>query len=450
MKKIFTLFAASALVLSVSAKELQLNNNRSLQTASATKVFKADNSVKMSQSEIKADMGTTKVIKARKADDNNTIEGSWIFSMVDYRANYALIEVEFEATLEGDELWFDDPSGEEFPMFAIYDATSGELTFPIEFLGMVNTEGYNDPLYAFQHPCGVDNEGYIVPVDEMYALYNSEDNTLTFDGYCFYRVDACTADNISSYIGYYVLYEIMSAERYVYEDDSADWNDVGMATFMDGWVLPLFGIDQTLEENQYEVLLQQNKENENIYRLFEPYKSGPAAEYNSTSRVGTITFDVSDPDHVTFLGTEAGFAFPGAGVTKLYPYNVLSFYSVYYDEEAADIVDILGDEITYTSLVDGVLTVPSALVDGVYDNDALFGIQNNIWGGYSWTDEDRNPANMAAKIIFPAEGGVGSIGSDNNDGKVRFYNLQGLEISNPEQGQIYIKLENNKATKVIK
>ena len=448
MKKIFTLFAASALVLSVSAKEHQLNNNRSFQSASATKVTKVDDTMKMSKSEIKADLGGRTIVKARKADDNHSIEGSWIFSMYDgylTSSSKTVAEIEYVATLDGNELWFDDPTDYEFPMYATYDATSGEVTFPIEYFGQMS-----DGTYVYQQPMGVDAQGYIVDVNEMYALYNSDDDTLTFDGYCFIADTACKTQDPTDLLGYYTLYEIMGVERYVYVDDSDEWNDVGMATFMDGWVLPLFGIDQSLEENQYEVLLQQNKENENIYRLFEPYQSGPAADYNMTTRVGTIAFDLTDPDHVTFLGTEAGFSYPGAGVTKLYPYNQLSWNVEYWEEEADVIIDLLGDEIPYTTFKDGVVTLTSNIVNGKRDNDALFGIQNNIWGGYGWQSNDGVSANMAAKIIFPAEGGVGSIGSDNNDGKVRFYNLQGLEISNPEQGQIYIKLENNKATKVIK
>ena len=36
-----------------------------------------------------------------------------------------------------------------------------------------------------------------------------------------------------------------------------------------------------------------------------------------------------------------------------------------------------------------------------------------------------------------------------NAGSVRYFNLQGVEIANPEEGSVVIKVEGNKATKVL-
>lgn len=52
-------------------------------------------------------------------------------------------------------------------------------------------------------------------------------------------------------------------------------------------------------------------------------------------------------------------------------------------------------------------------------------------------------------LVLSNEAGVESIGADLSEGKVRYYNLSGQEILNPEKGQLIIKKVGNKASKII-
>ena len=57
---------------------------------------------------------------------------------------------------------------------------------------------------------------------------------------------------------------------------------------------------------------------------------------------------------------------------------------------------------------------------------------------------------MSAAIYFPGkyESGVESI-LDSNEQNVRYFNLQGVEIANPETG-VFIRVEGNKTNKIIR
>lgn len=206
-------------------------------------------------------------------------------------------------------------------------------------------------------------------------------------------------------LGYYFLSYTNRMQLAEPEDPNKDpnegWTSLGNATFMDGWLLPGVGIDQTNRENWYEVELQQNDENKAVYRLVNPYKGNcPLAAINQSTKNGYIQFDVTDPDHVVFANVDAGFVFADAGITEFYCNNNLSYY-VNGGYPASVVIEQLGDQIPYTTFKDGVLTLGRITTDdGVY-NDACYGTQNKKNALYGWNDENDDPANMSVAVYFP-------------------------------------------------
>lgn len=226
-------------------------------------------------------------------------------------------------------------------------------------------------------------------------------------------------------------------------DPNEGWTSLGNATFIDPWVMPGFG------ENQYdypwEVELQQNIEDANIYRLVDPYRAEgcPFADYNSsTAKHGYIQFNVSDPDHVYFYIVDAGFGNTGAGITKLYCYNALGLYVGYYGYEPEDIVEILGDDIPYTTFSDGVITLGYNEELGEYD--AAFGIQGNVYAGYIWTSGD-----MTGSITFPEMNGSAVRSIESSNAPIEYFNVNGQRVSNPAAGQLVIRRQGEKVSKII-
>lgn len=235
------------------------------------------------------------------------------------------------------------------------------------------------------------------------------------------------------------------------------WEEAGNATFMDGWLLPAFGLDQTRESNWYEVRLQKAKGNENLYRLVDPYRSGPVAEYNQSTAEGYIEFDISDPKHVVvnWKLQQAGFSNSELGITELYCYNTLTYFGnyLYKGYTPQEIVDAVGNQMAYTTYEDGVVTLgkyqdPDPEFDYSY-YDAKFGLQGNAAEGRNWTNALGKPSNMTTKIFLPETGGISDAVTAEDDARTVYYDLSGVRVENPVAGGIYIVKRGARTEKVI-
>ena len=107
-----------------------------------------------------------------------------------------------------------------------------------------------------------------------------------------------------------------SAFAQVYEEEEAGkWQSIGIGQLVDGW---------TSNGATFDVEIQQNKNNPNIYRVWEPYKDYKenTGKTNNTKYHGQIVFDISDPDNV-IIWTEMpiGYYYPNThmGVLDVWP-----------------------------------------------------------------------------------------------------------------------------------
>lgn len=256
--------------------------------------------------------------------------------------------------------------------------------------------------------------------DRTYTLtFDTATGEITFPDYaCLAWIEEDAIDYDEWSIGYYMTrYTAISLKQTgdleEEEDKGPLWIDLGDATLMDGWVLPMLGIDQTKQENWYKVPLQQNRDDEHLYRLVNPYMVGPAAEANiHATKEGYIEFNISDPEHVLFNKVEAGFAYNDARdgekkFNQFYCMNDLGATALRYSNyEISQIIQLMGKDIIFTTYEDGVVTLGADLLDnrfgdGSLSYDARYGTEskpdcNGIW----WNNNDR-PINMSARIYFP-------------------------------------------------
>lgn len=232
------------------------------------------------------------------------------------------------------------------------------------------------------------------------------------------------------------------------------WTSLGDATFVDPWVIVPYFLNP--EECKYEVELQQNNTNHDLYRLVDPYRGNypKAADNVSFAEHGYIQFNISDPDHVTFDLVEAGCSNPGWYSSKWYCYNTLSWKAATSGLTPAEVIAQEGDNIPYTTYKDGVVTIGSKKVqnsDGsesmVYD--ARYGTHWAPWDGQQWELSDGTIADMNGSITFPGYSGVESIDADNSDAPVIYYNLQGLPVDNPGNGIFFVR-KGDKTYKILK
>ena len=303
-----------------------------------------------------------------------------------------------------------------------YDEEAKELSFPQSVSDEVAMTSFS----AFTYDMGT------TLVKEYKVKFNNETGIIEFPdskatvtaGFCWLPSEQI--DNI--YYETMYQFEINSFVQVEEEgndnSDSGDvetpgeseWKDVGEATFVDGWILPMLEIDQNKEENQYKVMLQQNNENPCLYRLVNPYMTGPAAPYNEhSSRQGYIEFDVTNPDWVLFNKVGAGFAYnhPTEGLKKfkdIYCVNHLrESMDKYGYVDPAQVTGTSASRFTLAStFVDGVVTLSMDTADklgygsGFVNPDARYATPEDGDKIYHmWYNSMDRPLDMTAKIIFP-------------------------------------------------
>lgn len=399
----------------------------------------------------------------RKADSSPTIEGAWTFMLGDFYFDYSegsYIPGYYIATMEGNDVTFTPLDEKMMPMLGVYDPENLTVTFKRAYQGI--EQGY----YVFQYPYIFDPEkpnpdtgelGDIDEVESIVGTYNVEDGLLEFEP--DYGLAWAGYDNMlgqeDGLMGYFAIYDLLLAFHFdASESVSGEWEPIGNATFMDGWLVPAMGLNQKDEKNQYQLLLEQSVDNKYVYRLVNPYFNGPVAQYNGYENGdGYIVFDISDPDHVLFLPANAGFLnyaiIPG-GIYDFYCYNMLGSLVVSYPDYTLDeIISLQTGYIPFTTFKNGVVSLTSINTAEGTLYDATFGTQNDPFGGGTWSNNGKT-VNMDASITFPLwyDAEVGAIAVD-EAANPEYYNLNGVRLSNPEKGQIVIKRAGGVVTKEI-
>lgn len=387
----------------------------------------------------KLDTPKSKIKKVRKADgDASSMEGTWTFLIADYYFPNSIqdgFETTFNATVSDDGMVTFVPANKDYYMVkAQYDAEESTLVFSKMYLQTIDTQAGTK--YVYQCPFQYDErQQKPVEVDYIEAQYNADLGAIVFDtdtGILWGQYSDMAGRKWDGWIdGFDYLVATLPAP--------GDWKEIGNATLMDGWLLPALNVDQTT--NKYEVAMQQNSLNENLFRLVNPYKIGPAASLNSCSTDGYIMFDITDPAHVIFRLIPSGFSNADAQISLLYCYDnfsALVYLNASYPLD--ELLDYFGNTIPYTTYKDGIVSLNTV----GNQPDTRVGFQFAPLAGGFWE------GNMTSQITFP-EGftGVEAIGTDKEDGHVEYFNLQGLPVANPLPGQLLIKRNGSKASKVI-
>ena len=355
----------------------------------------------------------------------------------------------------------------------------GEYTMTFPFLMIsdeVNIYGMQFPVYVEDNKIILKNESYRTEAGTLeLRVYeyvadgeNSKLNPLneisaefTGSGFSFDKQYMFTVYDVSLGGGYfmaaYSTFQKSNASPSVF---NIGWKSLGVGMYQDGWLMSYFQQgEQSNPDYMYNVEVQQSEIDENVYRILNPYGStSPFANVNEGSSLcGSIQFNVSDPEHVYFQAVPTNYMNEQSGISQFYATNNLSIYveGLGWDVESA--VEMMEGYDLWATLKDGVLTVPSKYVESTdsYQNDALFSAPEMGLGvcpyfGSNWAGTNGKPLNMEAKLYFPGvyEAGVEGIEADSN-APVKYYNLQGVEVANPEKGQLLIKRQGGKAEKIV-
>lgn len=331
----------------------------------------------------------------------------------------------------------------------VYSNTDGEFT--VFLPGAVVTD------YSFQadvESCAVDGaitigcasgadiakvcvkavEGTVTPKDADYADALANGQSIATKGeskwtapkagkYTLMVVAADAKGEIKSQ-DYYAVYSI--------DEDSDNWTAIGQCDYTDVFLTAIGYTNSLLAEPQtYKVDVERNKTNPSLVRIVDPYVNHPYFQKKSTklklSSHGHhhyIYLDYSDPDFVMIpespMGADLGYGMVCAN----------SPASWYYPEHSKEEIRKYYGVATYK---DGTITLP---------NNALF------------TSETRSEHNALYRNAFEGKlvltsAGVDGIEADGTEAPAEYYNLQGIRVANPQAGQLLIRRQGKKATKVV-
>lgn len=434
MKKISSLFIACAVAASALAADAPAIHTDFVKKADMFKFGSSLSAFKPQK--------VSRPVKGKYERNDDTrgaspIECTWTFIVGDnyFQGSEGFVAREFKAEIgENNMVTFTDTENEFFKLVARYNPKTHSLNFSRRQVAEV------DGSYVFQEPFNYQWEEGKLDKKSILAYYNEYEDAIVFHDDLGIAWSSYSDAAGKDFKGYYTILDMSVC----YHPEGGEWEHLGEATFIDGWLAPGFGI----ESKPYPVSIEQNKNNPDLYRLVNPYKYGPMAESNECKEDGYIVFDVSDPDHVVFKFANAGYVNKEKGCSMFFVYNylgTLALINPYYT--VSEILKEIGDEYPFTTYKDGVLT---------FDNsgalpDTRFGLQYPPTFGYYWKDEDGNPAtaSMTGGIGMPGSTlGIGSFGVE-SDGEVEYFNLQGLPVRNPEPGQILIRRQGSNVTKEV-
>lgn len=452
MKNFYLTLASAAVLFSASAATpvAGLNSGRQLINVDPSGKSKAIRNFKNSGQFISHD-GTTDtsnlvVTGMRKADAQKTIEGVWTFDFGNYydkNSQPGVLKKDFVCSIRDGEVFFDDPTGYELPFIGVLDETGTKLTFSDHLLGLMEL------YYVYQNPFVFNPKNSTNPLEKkpITAVYDAEAGTLVFPA--DNGIAWCGYVNMegTDFFGYYGIYDLERAIKIsdvveLNEEQLGQWEPMGMATFIDGFIVPGYQeAGKMLNPNDYpfKVELQRHVSKHGLWRLWKPYHQEDyiLLENNESQFMGQIQFDISNPDNVLVIANDLPAGFKD-NHGEHYLTNEVGYWHNYWGglldlDDIAEVVKQQGKELD--TFKDGVVTI----------NYPLFDFSAAHEKGYNWNN--RYPA-----IITFSEEAIASVKgleSDIYEGNPRYFNLQGIEVTNPISGNIYIKVEGKNSTKVI-
>ncbi len=318
------------------------------------------------------------------------------------------------------------------------DLEAGKLTVPNK--QNLGPDSYGDTNYFYLKE--IDDEGYTVD-----GASEAESVEATIDGKSFIFPELCVfavGDFDNEALGWWMLTCENEFVEYAEPDDTLDlsqWTKYSTATMEDGWIIPVLQYqDDTFAEPAdfpLSVEVYQNNEDENLFALANPYTEASGFPLGG-GQDGFIVLDIADPEFVlVYPGVFSGFM---NGSNRIYCFNVEGFWvAAGYDKET--IQSVLTDLEWSTAVTDDkdiTITVPNCRFNYPGAEDKQY-----TWNGRAEA--------MQAKIVIERPAGTGVKGIENADSQIApiYYNLQGVEVANPEAGQLVICRQGDKATKKI-
>ena len=327
---------------------------------------------------------------------------------------------------------------QNFKVRGIVDYESGTLTLRNgQYLGK---DSYGEDCYFYFKT--TDSTGKILPGKTDMEKWTAEFayDAFIFDGYDLWAIGNPDNENAFWSLTYF---NRLARPVDVDEEEEGMWIPAGTCTVEDAWILPSFslgGHQLIPSEHPFQAELQRNVANANRYRVWRPYHSKGylLSSENESIYNGQIVFDVTDPEHVVVeAGHYAGFAdatYSAFCVFGMLGYQIYGFGDEWNEDLLPWVIDFMEEKgQPFDTFKDNVVTVNYSVFDQSIDCEDYLSWQDNRY--------------VVSRIILPDPDSVDAVPTE--DSIVRYYNLQGMEIANPEVGSLVIRRHGGKSTKIL-
>lgn len=230
----------------------------------------------------------------------------------------------------------------------------------------------------------------------------------------------------------------------IFEYNAADWKSCGQGSFNEGFMNNGGLFDPVAA---YSVEVMQKVDGSQEFLIVNPYgENTPWKTVNSdASKSGYIYINATNPDMVLVKPA----VYSGYRDEQIFPLGQLffankegSFYYIdeYSYDEIAEEFDFFGDTPSTAAFSGDKVTINirNGLVSNVCD---MFN-----YGAFQFGDDivSCQPSTLEFKMA-----GIEGVINDAENVPARYFNLQGVEIANPEAGQVVIVKKGNEAFKTI-
>lgn len=401
MKKFYT----ATLALMVAASAAAAPQIRQIQPVK--KAFKM--SANLSASELKK-ASATKV--KSNAEESGTIEGYYDFTIGDYyngQNSLGPIQIPANVTLDGSELTITSES--DYMMSDIvgtYDATAMEITFSAVKLGSVSAGGTT--YYICLQPFAWNELAEDLEPVDFKGKYDPAAGTISFPTDHGFGWELYSDADYTTSVGYVEAWDALSMKQGI--DPETEWTNLDKpAKWMDQMVWTAFMRDAPTEK---EITVQVNENQPGKYRMIAPFADimGDA----------NIVLDASNPNNVTVDMQSTGINDSEMGLCY-----IISTTLAIEDASKGALITMKDNRIEFPAK-------SLWFYFPQYDQESVYSNTNQKEAGYLELPTD--------------DSGVADIVIDEN-APVEYYNLQGVRVANPAQGELVIIRQGSKAMKSI-
>lgn len=222
---------------------------------------------------------------------------------------------------------------------------------------------------------------------------------------------------------------------YYMPEDAANWQPIGKRTIIDGFLPDVYHFEST----PYQVEIEKSLVTDGLYRIVDIY----GKTYPHASRIIERTTDFpvytylhcENPEACYISETSTGVIFDSSGEVTVSSTPEDYFIRHGYDLDAA--IKLMPEG--FGKLSEGVCTFTA----GSLKASAHILLE----AGYGWLDTGKESPLV---IYLDAEASIDTVTENISDKSAEYFNLQGIRIVNPQEGNIYIMRSGGICKKVIK